>query len=224
MSEVAISTKTARIQQAPKGPLARAWYVLCRIFCWTVCKLLFRFEYSGGENVPSTGPLLVVSNHQSHLDPVLLGIASPRQVGALARASLFVWPFSWLIRSFGAVPVERGSATAGIRAILGMLKAGEPMIIFPEGTRTTDGRLQPLQTGFCAIARRSGAAIVPVTIDGAFAAFPRGKVLPRPRKIWLTFHPALDAEAIARLTDDELVAHVAAEIDPQKASACTSAC
>jgi 1-acyl-sn-glycerol-3-phosphate acyltransferase len=184
---------------------------------------LFRFEYSGGEHVPATGPLLVVSNHQSHLDPVLLGIASPRQVGALARASLFVWPFSWLIRSFGAVPVERGSATAGIRAILGMLKAGEPMIVFPEGTRTRDGKLQPLQNGFCAIARRSGAAIAPVTIDGAFAAFPRGKVLPRPHKIRLTFHPAFDAEAISRLSDEELSALVAAQIDPQKASACTSA-
>lgn len=224
MSEAAISTKTARIQQTGKGPLARAWYVLCRIVCWTVCKLLFRFEYSGGKNVPATGPLLVVSNHQSHLDPVLLGIASPRQVGALARASLFVWPFSWLIRSFGAVPVERGSAAAGIRAILGMLKAGEAMIVFPEGTRTSDGQLRPLQTGFCAIARRSGAAIVPTTIDGAYAAFPRGKVLPRPRKIRLTFYPALDAEAIARLTDEEIVALVVSQIDPTKASACTSAC
>ena len=99
----------------------------------------------------------------------------PAAVGALARASLFVGPFSWLIRSLGAVPVERGSATAGIRALLGMLKAGEAMIVFPEGTRTDDGDVQPLQPGFCAIARRSGAAIVPTTIDGAFAALPRGE-------------------------------------------------
>ncbi len=141
---------------------------------------MFRFQSSGRENVPTSGPLLVVSNHQSHLDPVLIGVACPRQVGALARASLFVGPFGWLIRSFGAVPVERGSATGGIRALLGMLRAGEAAIVFPEGTRTPDGRLQRFETGFCAIARRGGAAIVPTTIDGAFAALPRGARFPRP--------------------------------------------
>lgn len=207
-----------------KGAVARLWYWLSQWVCWTVCKILFRYRYSGGENVPMTGPLLVVSNHQSHLDPVLIGIASPRQVGALARASLFVGPFAWLIRSYGAVPVERGSATAGIRAILGMLKAGEAMIVFPEGTRTRDGRVQPLQTGFCAIARRSGAAIVPTTISGAYDAFPRGAKLPRLRPISLTFHPSIGPEAIARMSDDELAALTAARIDPEKAAACTSAC
>jgi len=224
MSEATITSKAARIEKTGKGPLARVWYVLCWIVCWAICKALFRFEYSGGGQVPMSGPLLVVSNHQSHLDPVLIGVACPRQVGALARASLFFWPLGWLIRSLGAVPVERGSATAGIRAILGMLKAGEAMIVFPEGTRTSDGQLRPLQSGFCAIARRSGAAIVPTTIDGAFAAFPRGKMLPRLRMIRLTFQPALGADAIAQLTDDELVALVESQIDPTKASACTSAC
>jgi 1-acyl-sn-glycerol-3-phosphate acyltransferase len=200
------------------------WYWLSQWVCWTICKIMFRYRYSGGENVPLTGPLLVVSNHQSHLDPVLIGIASPRQVGALARASLFVGPFAWLIRSYGAVPVERGSATAGIRALLGALKAGEAMIVFPEGTRTDDGNLRPFQGGFCAIARRSGAAIVPTTIDGAFSALPRGKVLPRLRPISLTFHPSIAPDEIARLTDAELAALTAERIDPRKAAACTSAC
>jgi 1-acyl-sn-glycerol-3-phosphate acyltransferase len=186
--------------------------------------LLFRFRYTGGGNVPATGPLLVVSNHQSHLDPVLIGVACPRQVGALARASLFVGPFGWLIRSFGAVPVERGSATGGIRALLGMLRAGEAAIVFPEGTRTQDGKLQPFQSGFAAIARRGGATIVPTTIDGAFAALPRGAVLPRPRQISLSFHEPIAPDEIARLTDEELVALVIARIAPMKDPACTSAC
>ena len=124
----------------------------------------------------------------------------------MARASLFVGPFGWLIRSFGAVPVERGSATGGIRALLGMLRAGEAAIVFPEGTRTTDGKLQPFQSGFCAIARRGGATIVPTTIDGAYAALPRGAKFPRPRPIALTFNEPITPDEIARLTDDELLA------------------
>jgi len=189
---------------------------------------MFRFRYSGREKVPATGPLLVVSNHQSHLDPVLIGVASPRQVGALARASLFVGPFGWLIRSFGAVPFERGSATGGIRAILGILRAGEAAIVFPEGTRTPDGKLQSFQSGFCAIARRSGAAIVPTTIEGAYAALPRGASFPRPQPISLTFHSPIMPDEIALLSDEELVvltaARIAAQIGIEKGPACTSAC
>jgi 1-acyl-sn-glycerol-3-phosphate acyltransferase len=216
--------KESRAAPRSKGPASRFWYWLSQWVCWTVCKILFRYRYSGGEHVPLSGPVLVVSNHQSHLDPVLIGIASPRQVGALARASLFVGPFAWLIRSYGAVPVERGSATAGIRALLGALKANEPMMVFPEGTRTDDGSVKPFQAGFCAIARRSGATIVPTTIEGAYDALPRGAKLPRMRPIRLTFHQAITPDEIATLTDDELLTLTRSRIVPQQADACTSAC
>jgi 1-acyl-sn-glycerol-3-phosphate acyltransferase len=156
--------------------------------------------------VPANGPLLVLSNHQSHLDPVLLGVACPRQLRAMARKSLFFGPLGWMIRSLGAVPIDRGgSGISGIKAILTLLKNQEAVIIFPEGTRTRDGLLQSFQPGFAAIARRSNATIVPVAICGAFEAMPRGKVFPRPWPISLVFGPAISTSEIAALSDDELV-------------------
>ncbi len=83
--------------------------------------------------MPASGPLLVLSNHQSHLDPVLLGVACPRQLRAMARASLFVGPLAWMIRSLGAVPIERGGRDiSGIKTILKLLKNEEAVIIFQE--------------------------------------------------------------------------------------------
>jgi 1-acyl-sn-glycerol-3-phosphate acyltransferase len=150
---------------------------------------------------------MLISNHQSHLDPVLLGVGCPRQLRALARKSLFFWPMSWLISSLGAVPVDRGgSGISGIKAVLKMMGNQEAVIIFPEGTRTRDGQLQPFQSGFAAIARRSKATIVPAAINGAYEAMPRGKVFPRPRAtVALAFGPAISPDEISQLSDDELV-------------------
>ena len=184
---------------------ARMWYALCWYPCWAVAKLLFRFRWSGAENVPSDGPVLIASNHQSHLDPVLVGIACPRQLRFLARHTLFFWPLAWLIRSLGAVPIDRASGRGGIKATLKLLKEGAPVLVFPEGTRTPDGALQPLHAGFCALARRSGATIVPAALDGAYAAMPRGSRLPRPRPITLRFGRPIAANEYEALGDEQLV-------------------
>ena len=175
-----------------RSRLGRIWYAVLWCPCWAIAKLAFRFHSTGREHVPATGPVLLVANHQSHLDPVLVGIACPREVRPLARHSLFFWPLSWLIRSLGAVPIDRErGGLGGIKAMLKLLGAGEVVLVFPEGTRTKDGHLQPLMPGFCALARRSGATVVPVAIDGAFAALPRGSRFPRPRPISLTFCRAI---------------------------------
>ena len=140
---------------------------------------------------------------------MLIGVASPRQLRALARKTLFFWPLSWMIRSLGAVPIDRsGSGIAGIKAILKMLREGDAVLVFPEGTRTRDGKLQPLQGGFAAIARRSGATIVPTAVAGAFAAMPRGSIIPRPRPIASIFGPPISVAEIGQLSDEQLVALV----------------
>jgi 1-acyl-sn-glycerol-3-phosphate acyltransferase len=167
----------------------------------------------GKTNVPPTGPVMLVSNHQSHLDPVLIGVACTRQLRFLARETLFRGPFGWLIRSLGSVPIDRDrSVVSAIKAMLKLLREGEAVLVFPEGSRSWDGQLQPMLGGFLALARRSEATIVPVTIDGAFAAMPRGTLVPRPMPIRLTFGEAISPAEISNRSDDELVALVTSRI------------
>lgn len=186
--------------------LSRLWYGVWKVFYWLLTKLYFRFTYAGGEHVPRAGPVLLLSNHQSHLDPILLGVACPRQLRFLARKSLFFWPLGWYIRSLGAVPVDRDGASAGgLKAALAILKAEEALVVFPEGTRSPDGKISPLKRGFCTLARRGGAFLVPVAMEGAYAAFPRGAWIPRPRRVALCFGAAMSPDEAARLTEEELI-------------------
>jgi 1-acyl-sn-glycerol-3-phosphate acyltransferase len=149
--------------------------------------------------------MLIVSNHQSHLDPVLVGIACPRQLKYLARKGLFFFPFNLWIRALGAVPIdqERG-ALGGIRAALNLLKQDNAVLVFPEGSRTYAGKLQEMFSGFCLLARRSRATIVPAAIEGAFAAMPRGSTWARPHRIELEFDVPLTPAQYEQLSDTEL--------------------
>src|SRR5262245_26508187 len=109
----------------------------------------FSMRLRGRRNVPRTGPVLVVTNHQSFFDPILTGLASPRPVYFLARRTLFqpAW-FGKLISTYHAVPVDQeGVAKEGLRAILKLLGEGEAVVVFPEGTRTPDGKMSPLKPG-----------------------------------------------------------------------------
>jgi 1-acyl-sn-glycerol-3-phosphate acyltransferase len=166
--------------------------------------MLFHFRCAGRQHVPLQGPVLIVSNHQSNLDPVLIGLACPRQLKFFARVGLFFWPFSWWIRALGAVPIDRENAIGGIKTTLKLLKHGEAVVVFPEGSRTYDGKMNEMLPGFCMLARRSGAAIVPVAIDGAFEALPRRTAVPRLAEITLVICPRLTPQEVADQSDDQL--------------------
>jgi 1-acyl-sn-glycerol-3-phosphate acyltransferase len=173
--------------------------------CWVISQIWFHYRYVGRSHVPKTGPVLLVSNHQSHLDPVLVGIACPRQLKFLARHDLFFWPLSWWIHSLGAVPLDRKrGALGGMKTTLKLLQQGDAVLVFPEGTRTPHGELSPLLPGFCMLARRSGATIVPVAINGAYAAMPRGSSLPKSRPIQLTFAEPIPKDQYFGCTDTQL--------------------
>lgn len=136
-------------------------------------------EVEGWENVP-TGACLFASNHQSMVDPPLLGSCLPREISYIARRSLFYNPlFGAIIRSCNSIPVDRGEADVGaIRAALGALADNRGLLIFPEGTRSFDGIIKEPKAGAGLLACKSGVPVVPIHIRGARDILPRGAFVP----------------------------------------------
>jgi 1-acyl-sn-glycerol-3-phosphate acyltransferase len=170
-------------------PLA---YYIGRACYRTVFRCYFRWRVCSPERVPAEGPLLLASSHASFLDPPLVGSGVARVCHFLARATLFRNPlFGWVLRSVCAVPVDRdGGSAAGLRAILDKLAEGCAVVLFPEGTRTRDGRLQKPHSGIGLIALKSGAPVVPVRILGTFEAFGKHRCFPRPHRVTVIYgHP-----------------------------------
>ncbi|MEN6406223.1 MAG: lysophospholipid acyltransferase family protein [Thermoguttaceae bacterium] len=189
---------------------SRVWYRLLQRLLQLLAIVVYRVRFSGRENIPASGGVLVVSNHQSHLDPPLIGIGVPRRMNYLARKSLFRFkPFGWLLHSVDAIPIDRdGFGLGGIKESLKRLKHDEMVAVFPEGTRTRDGEIAPFRAGFATLAVRTNAAILPAAIDGAYQAFPRWKKFPGPGRIRVRYgRPILPAE-FAGQTEHELVAEV----------------
>ena len=149
-------------------------------YCYV--KFFYGVKVTGQENVPSEGGVIFATNHQSYLDPVLLGCGSGvRHFGSLARESL--WKnrfFGYLISTMNSIPVARGAAdTKAVRSCIGVLKNGESLLIFPEGTRTKDGKVGEFKSGTMLMIKRSKAMVVPVSIAGAFDVWPRGAKKPK---------------------------------------------
>jgi 1-acyl-sn-glycerol-3-phosphate acyltransferase len=194
--------------------LSYYWYRLVQNLVWVGNKLYFRLRSSGTESLPMTGPLVIVCNHQSNWDPPLVGTCSPRVLNYLAKEDLFRFaPLGWLIRSFNGIPLDRdGGGLAGIKETLKRLKRGEAILIFPEGTRSPDGTLQPIKPGFLTLVRRTGAAIQTVGLDGMYQSWPRKNLLPRPGRVFVHFGRVLTPDEIAALNDEDLTALVQQEI------------
>lgn len=188
----------------------RIWYQLCRRLLQIGAVLIYRVRYSGLENIPATGGVLVVSNHQSHFDPPLIGVGCPRQMNYVARETLFASrPFGWLLRSVGAIPIDRdGLGLSGIKQSLKLLKNGAMVVIFPEGTRTRDGELGKFRPGFTTLAARSNACILPAAIDGAYQAWPRTQKYPGFGRIRVHYGKPIPHAEIAGRDERELLIEV----------------
>jgi 1-acyl-sn-glycerol-3-phosphate acyltransferase len=169
-------------------------YAVLKPIAVALMRLLFRLEVVNAGLVPATGPVLLVSNHVSMLDPPLVGGAAPRPLVFMAKEELFRIPlFGRLIRALNARPVRRdGSDMRALKAALAVLAEGHAVLVFPEGTRGEEGgTLREGKPGVGMLAVLSGAPVVPVFVSGSGAALPRGRALPRPTKVRVSFGPPL---------------------------------
>lgn len=161
--------------------------------------LKFAFWCSGGmevhgqENVPAEGPLIVACNHASHLDPMIMGAAFKRDLHFMARRTLFNVPgFAWLIRQNQAFPLNRdGDSRDALRAFGERLDKGCAVVMFPEGTRSTDGALGEMKPGVGMLAVRNLAPVTPVYVWGSYQGWPRGRSFPRPHHIKVFMGPPI---------------------------------
>jgi 1-acyl-sn-glycerol-3-phosphate acyltransferase len=160
-------------------------YRLGWIFFRAAYATYFRWRVFNAERVPRTGAVILAANHTSYIDPPLVGAGLNRDINYLARKSLFRFPgLGALLRSWNSVPVDRdGGGAAGLKAILDRLLAGGGIILFPEGTRARDGKLQPARSGIGLIVAKSAAPVVPVRVFGTFEAYGRNHKIPRPKRV-----------------------------------------
>ncbi len=157
------------------------WYLLGYSLSKAIAKTFFNYRVIGAENIIEEGPAIIAANHASFLDPPLAGIACQRAIHYLARKSLLDWPIMGpLMPEWNVIPVDpKNAERSALMGIIRVIRAGGAALIFPEGTRSKDGNLQPAQPGVGMIVAKTGAPVVPMRIHGSFEAFPRDRKFPR---------------------------------------------
>jgi 1-acyl-sn-glycerol-3-phosphate acyltransferase len=181
-------------------PLYGFSHALIRI----IYEICFRGEIAGLENLPAKGGYIVASNHASHLDPPLVGLCLPQQATFFARKTLWKPGFaSWWLDNVGTIPVDRdgGTDVAAIKRVLQTLKQGKVVILFPEGTRSRDGKLQSPKPGIGLIACRTGVPVVPARVFGSFDALGRDGRLHLGTPVSLRYGQPLKPEDYDRAED-----------------------
>jgi len=168
-------------------------YQIVRFLIWVVAKLLWRTTFEGLENVPAQGAFILAPVHRSNLDFGVVSGVTRRQLGYMGKESL--WDsklLGALITHLGAFPVNRGAPDReALRRSQALLDRGEPLVLFPEGTRRQGRTVEHLAEGTAFLASRAGVPIVPVGIGGSERALPKGNKLPRPGKMHVLVGPAL---------------------------------
>lgn len=188
MSESGSARDAGRPQvvSRPMSWLQRVFYRVAWVVVFVATRLWFRLEVHGAEHLPRTGPMIVAPAHRSNLDTPLVAMITGRPLRFMGKDSLWrAGRFgAWFLTALGGFPVARGTADReALRAAEEVVARGEPLVMFPEGTRQEGPEIQPLFDGPAFVACRQGVPIVPVGIGGSEAAMPRGAKFPKPRKV-----------------------------------------
>ncbi|GED88336.1 lysophospholipid acyltransferase family protein [Streptomyces sp. NPDC091412] len=190
------------------------YYLLKYVLLGPLLRLVFRPRIEGLEHVPASGAAIVAGNHLSFSDHFVMPAILKRRITFLAKAEYFTGPgikgrlTAAFFRSAGQIPVDRSGKEAGQAAIregLGVLSKGELLGIYPEGTRSHDGRLYKGKVGVAVMALRAGVPVVPCAMIGTFEAQPPGKVVPRPHAIEIRFGEPLDFSRYAGLENEKAI-------------------
>jgi len=157
------------------------WYLLGYSLSKAIAKTFFSYRVIGAENMIEEGPCIIAANHCSFFDPPLVGVACQRAIHYLARKSLLEWPvLGPIFPELNVIPVDQKNADrSALMGAIRVVKNGGAVLIFPEGTRSPDGKLQPAQPGIGMIVAKTGAPVVPVRISGSYEVFNRDMKLPK---------------------------------------------
>lgn len=206
---------SASAAESRLSPTRRNWvWYSIQLLLRVVFAVWLRYRARGVERIPTVGGGLILSNHQSFLDPLLIGLPLSRPVSYLARDTLFPVPIvGWILRHTYVMPINREAAgTASLRETLRRMEQGFLVGVFPEGTRSVDGSVGTLKPGFAALVRRSSLPVYPVGIAGANRAMGRNSLILKPYRVCVVFGEPIPPDEIARLSqkgrEDELVATV----------------
>lgn len=178
------------------------WYGFFRMVAGVLLRGITRTEVVGRERIPLKGPFILVANHQSILDPIIVQVHCPRPLHTLTKSTQFnKRPFGWLLPRINALPTRRYRVDPQVvRMMLSRLEAGRGVGIYPEGERSWDARLQPFRRGTIRVLLKAGVPVVPCGVVGSYDVWPRWSRRPRRHRVRLEFGepirwPAMDDRA-----------------------------
>lgn len=185
------------------------YWLMKHVFIGPLFRLVFRPVAEGLENVPADGPVILCSNHLSFIDSLLIPLLIPRKVVFLGKSDYFdKWYISWFFKGAGVIPVRREGGAAGaasLHAGVEQLARGMAVAIYPEGTRSPDGRLYRGKTGPARMALRARCPIVPVAVLGTDKALPSGSYRPTLHRVHVKYGRPLDFSRYYGKDDDRFV-------------------
>lgn len=194
----------------------RALYQLARVVLVGGCYVLFGLKVRHRELVPPRGGFVLTPTHRSIIDTFVSGSVTRRRVRFMGKKSLWANPvFGWLLTALGGFPVNRDAGTAAVKAALEVLEDGEPVVVFPEGTRRTGSRIEDLHQGAAYLAVKRGIPLVPIGIAGTEEVLSRGRTIPRLKRIAVVVGPPIHPRTTGHFVDRDEVRRLTAVLETE---------